>query len=163
MSKEIERTTKGKIILHPHSLITASPKFTIAVHPVSREIYKIGEKNEDGLIKMTSLSGSNKIKYEDSTTPYNFPYIMTTDKDFDVFPIDYEWQKIFTVYEQGKTYDVNIKKVLGVDYVAFKAESARMYTLTIPEGQIIKLNKTELAQLNNLLKGIKKTITRFKR
>lgn len=158
-----ERGTKGKVILMPATLITADPKFNIAIHPVSREVYKIGDSGrEDGLIKLEPVSGMGKVRIEDKIQQYLFPYIMTMD-DNDIFPIDYEWQKIFNVIEEGKVYNVDIKKVLGINYVAFKAESSRMYTIVIPEAQAVKLSKTQLEQLRSILRGVKHTITRLKR
>lgn len=156
---------KGKLILYPKTLITAQPTFNIAVHPVSREIYKISSSSQnDGLFKLDpiSLTSNGKQRTDDPISSYLFPYIMTADTG-DLLPIDHEWQKIFNVVEDRKVYDITTKTILGIGEFAYKAEQSRFYSLEISDSQSLKLTKSELETLRQILKGVKYKLNRIKR
>ncbi|AFF28021.1 gp23 [Sphingomonas phage PAU] len=159
-NKQKSRKTKGKLILHPGSLLIAKPKFNIAIHPISREVYKITTSLQ-GIMRLEPVSGSGKVRHDDDITQYLFPYIMTSDND--VYPIDYEWQKVFSLLDISRTFDIEIKTIIGVSDMAFKAEKSRFYSIEINTPQTLKLTQSELITLQTLLKGSKHKLNRIKR
>jgi len=105
-------TRTGMVLLYPKLIITEYDKFVIAIHPLSKELFKITEiERETGTV--TLYAGEYRKKKVDSLERYLFPYVSC---DGEVYPISKEWQQNFKMTDVMMLHNFTVEEQDCIQY-----------------------------------------------
>ena len=106
------KTKVGTVMLFPKMLMTEYDKFDIAIHEMSKEVFKI--MNVDRTNGLVSLKASHyKTKEVDSLERYLFPYVSC---DGAIYPLCKEWQHDFNFGTLNVEVNFSVSEKDGVKY-----------------------------------------------